>query len=94
MSRHALPASSDAAFEKLSSLIDETSSLTRESLHDLARLFMAIKAISDEHSTVHALAGIGQYLADDRANLHALQIEELDAELASLHPTFPEGVEA
>ena len=94
MSRHAIPASSDAAFEKLSSLIDETSSLTRESLHDLARLFMAIKAISDEHSTVHALAGIGQYLADDRTNLYALQCEELDAELASLRPIHTKGVAA
>ena len=94
MSRHALSASSDATFKKLFCIVDDTSSLARESLRDLSQLFTAIKAISEEHSTVHALAGIGQYLADDRINLNDLQREELDAQLASLYPIHSEGVAA
>lgn len=94
MSRRAISASSDATYKKLFCIVDDTSSLARESLCDLSKLFTAIMAISEEHSTVHALARIGQYLADDRINSNDIQREELDAQLASLCPIHSEGVAA
>lgn len=94
MSRHAIPASSDAAFKKLFSIVDDTSSLAGESLRELASILEAIKTLSDEHTHVHTLAGIGQDLADNRISLNEFQREELDAQLASLFPIHSEGVAA
>lgn len=59
----------------------DAASLARACLRDLSGVFMAIKKLSEEHTTIHTLAGIGLYLADDWANLVC---EELNAELDSL----------
>lgn len=59
----------------------DVSSLGRSTFADLAGLFNAIKELSREGSTVHRLAGIGAYLADDWANLNDCEREALEAAL-------------
>ena len=60
----------------LNKAIDVTS-LGHSTLRDLGALFKAIRDTSDEYSSAHELANIGQYLADNWANM-------LDGERESL----------
>lgn len=52
------------------------------------------KVISAVDATVHALAGIGQYLADTWGNLNDCEREELEAELSELRSLKSKGVAA
>ena len=60
----------------LNKAIDATS-LGYATLRDLGALFKAIRDTSEEYSSAHDLANIGQYLTDDWANM-------LDGERESL----------
>ncbi len=73
----------DAALKNVISAVD-TASLAKSCFYDLAEMFEAIKKLSDEHSTVHALAGIGKYLADDWGGMHDRQREQLASEIEPL----------
>jgi len=56
----------------------DNASLCYSILNDLSSLFLAIKSSSDEHSQIRKLANIGQYLADDWANMIDCAREELE----------------
>lgn len=83
----------DAALTKVIAAVDVTS-LAKSCFYDLSGVFEAIEKLSDEHTTVHALAGIGKYLADDWGNLNDCEREALEGELASLRAIKTEGATA
>lgn len=89
----ATSAAIDAALMKVISAVDATA-LAQSCFNDLSSVFVAIKTLSDEHTTIHALAGIGQYLADDWGNLNDCEREELEGELASLRAIHAQGATA
>jgi hypothetical protein len=55
----------------------DVAALGQSIFEDLAGLFSAIKELSPDGSTIHRLASIGSYLADDWANMHNREREAL-----------------
>ncbi len=93
MSSNAHKAAIDAALKEVISAVDATS-LAKSCFYDQSGVFEAIRKLADEHTTIHALAGIGKYLDDDWGNLNDCEREELEGELASLRALKTEGAAA
>lgn len=80
----------DAALDAVRAVSD-TTSMEEECFIRLSGLFGAIKQLSDEHSTVHSLAGIGEYLADEWLDLSMSERDNLKESWNSLLAIKAEG---
>lgn len=72
----ATTAAIDAACKAVVSAIDVTS-MEEDCFIKLSGLFDAIKQLSDKHSTIHSLAGAGEYLADEWLDLSMSERDSL-----------------
>ncbi len=66
---------SAATSDEINDSFIEALNLSVSSVSDLGTLFKAIREASEEHTPAFELAGIGQYLSDDWANLIDVQRE-------------------
>lgn len=73
----------DAAWDAVATAHNATS-LAYSCFADLAALFHAIRDLSEEHSHAARLAKVGNYLAEDWANLHDCERERLDERMLAL----------
>ncbi len=73
----------DAAWDAVVTAHNATN-LAYSCFADLAALFHAIGDLSEEHSHAGRLAKIGNYLAEDWANLHDCERETLDERMTAL----------